>query len=285
MKKYSLIGALLLFSLSLSSCSNLMSLKEFDIDGVEVEREDYVEYFEEYDKFNKDETYEIDNKWYNVSSKEKNKIVEDELTTENETNIKEKFYYSRFEFENKIELNIKKKETVKGVNLLTDEEVDEEVTYTYDIVFIKGITYIKHAIKGKTDKGSKEEIQYNKFNDISFSRILSSYLGLPSLDIAQYFYELSSDIMMNLDNYTLYQLDNGLAYSLEDYNDYNDYISKFYFETMKDSYQPKVIKRYDYLKGRYYTDEKDTERYTEKLLVVKTKLAGCISEPSDLSKY
>ena len=116
MKKYSLIGALLLFSLSLSSCSNLMSLKEFDIDGVEVEREDYVEYFEEYDKFNKDETYEIDNKWYNVSSKEKNKIVEDEVTTENETNIKVKFYYSRFEFENKIELNIKKKETVKGVN-------------------------------------------------------------------------------------------------------------------------------------------------------------------------
>lgn len=285
MKKYGLIGAALLFSLSLSSCSSMMRLKEFDINGEIVNRKYFDAYLKDYSEFYKDETSEIKNKWYSLNYKESNFVEEDEYISETEETIKGSLYCSKFEFENKIKLNIKIKETMEGIDPSTSKEVDTEITHNYDIVYLKGVTYVKHTTKEEIETGHSETIDYFRKTSYSFNEVLRNYVGISIDGIVSNLADIALDPTVNLEGYNLYSLDDGLAYSYEDYNDYNDYISKLSFETMNDSYQPKKIKKYNYLKGRYYTDSKDVYRENESLLVIKTKLFGRVSKPSNLSKY
>lgn len=282
MKNRTIIGTLLLFSLSLSSCASLMNLSEFDINGDIITKTELREYVGEYNEFISNNTYEIKDKWYSISYKEKNTMINDDYTIEESESISGSLYYSRFSFDNKMKLKIKNKEIVKGIDPITEKEINTKITTVYDIVYLKGVTYIKTKITQDSEKGNSKETEYSKSTSRTFNDNLQRYLNLNSLDIDYYFDSLLS---VSKNTYTVYQLDNGIGYTVEDSNKYHDSLSKFYFETISESYQVKKIKNYYYLNGRLTTDDKNVERTMESLLVIKPKLFGSVNKPSNLVKY
>jgi len=278
MKKNIILGTSLLFVLSLSSCSSLMSIKELDMNGKSINRDDLIEYFEDYEEFYEDEMVEVENKWYSVSSKSKSTTETEDLTTTSERTISGSFYYSKFDFENKIKLSITEKISRKGTDSDTDEKIDENITRKVNVVYLKGIAYIKEEEKTKTDDYSSEEVSYDKGNS-NFYGVLNHYLGIESLDIGTYFSDFQNK--RDLDDYEFYGLDNGLAYSYYNEMESETVKRQMSFKTLDDSYQAKEIKVYSYLN----LEVEDYDATSEGLTVIKTKLFGSIKKPSNLSRY
>lgn len=303
-KKTKIIIVLLLFVvlIGLSSCKK--KIKELEVSGSRMSKNEIQEYIDGYNKYALDisegrRRKEISSNWYSFSSKFQTKTESENSTIFADISMNGDFYDSFAVMDKKfnLKMNFEMEMTEKEDDKTTKETFKGKISF----ILVDGLWWIKGKVSYDAD--DSESFKTTICQKIAAGDGISlDYMGGRFIEIVEVL-DTIADMLPFMDSHSgcvveglgetfIYKLD---AKNSDLYKTKNGYmleeisgnagnkssVTRELYEFEKDSYIPKKIETYNYTKesGEKYSLE------VTSTLIIKKKLMGIINAPINKSKY